>query len=62
MHKKIRMIIKNIQNLYNSETIKRMAEKHLFTKRKGKLSAENFLNLCTFKGEDLCSYKPIGTL
>lgn len=55
MHKRIRMIIKNIQNLYNSETIKRMAEKHLFTRRKGKLSAENFLTLCTFKGEDLCS-------
>ena len=55
MHKRIRMIIKNIQNLYNSETIKRMAEKHLFSKRKGKLSAEDFLNLCTFKGEDLCS-------
>jgi len=55
MHKRIRLIIRNLEDLYNSETIKKMAEKHLFTKRKGNLSAEDFLNLCTFKGEDLCS-------
>ncbi|MBU3109298.1 hypothetical protein [Clostridium gasigenes] len=32
-----------------------MAEKHLFVRRKGNLSAKSFLNLCTFLGEDLCS-------
>ncbi|HEY8892546.1 MAG TPA: IS4 family transposase, partial [Clostridium sp.] len=41
--------------MYNLNKIEKMAEKNLFIRRKGKVSAKNFLNLCTFIGEDLCS-------
>lgn len=42
MHKRIRMIIKNIQNLYNSDTIKRMAENIFSPKRKVNLVPKTF--------------------
>lgn len=53
--KKIERIILNLEKLYNFNTIEKMAEKYLFIRRNGKVSAKNFLNLCTFLGEDLCS-------
>lgn len=52
---KIERIILNLKKLYNLNTIERMAKKYLFTRRKGKVSAKSFLNLCTFLGQDLCS-------
>jgi len=53
--KKIERLILNLLKLYNLNKIERMSEKYLFIRRKGKLSAKSFLNLCTFLGEDLCS-------
>ena len=55
MNKKLRILTKNLQKLFDSEIIRRMALKHQFVKRKSKLTGETFLNLCTFYGEDLCS-------
>jgi len=52
---KIRRIIYNLSEFYNLNKIEKMAEKNLFIRRKGKVSAKSFLNLCTFIGEDLCS-------
>jgi hypothetical protein len=53
--KKIKQIILNLEELYNLNRIEKLAKKHQFIKRKGKVSAKCFLNLCTFLGEDLCS-------
>ena len=53
--KKIERLILNLLKLYNLNKIERISEKYLFIRRKGKLSAKSFLNLCTFLGEDLCS-------
>jgi len=55
MNKKLRILTRNLQKLFDSEIIRRMALKHQFVKRKSKLTGEIFLNLCTFYGEDLCS-------
>ena len=55
MNKKLRILTRNLQKLFDSEIIRRMALKHQFVKRKSKLTGEVFLNLCTFYGEDLCS-------
>lgn len=41
--------------MYNFSRIEKLAKRHQFIKRKGKISAKCFLNLCTFLGEDLCS-------
>src|ERR1035437_3678906 len=55
MREKIKQIIFNLEKLYNLNLIEKMAKKHLFNRRNGKVSAKSFLNLCTFLGEDLCS-------
>lgn len=59
--KKIKQIILNLEELYNLNRIEKLAKKHQFIKRKGKVSAKSFLNLCTFLGEDLCS-SPLSNL
>jgi len=53
--KKIKQIIFNLEKVYNLNRIEKLAKKHQFNIRKGKVSAKSFLNLCTFLGEDLCS-------
>ncbi|MGH4050440.1 MAG: IS4 family transposase [Clostridium sp.] len=53
--KKIKQIILNLEKVYNLNRIEKLAKKHQFNIRKGKVSAKSFLNLCTFLGEDLCS-------
>ncbi|MCJ7690365.1 MAG: IS4 family transposase [Clostridiaceae bacterium] len=53
--KNIKQIILNLEKVYNLNRIEKLAKKHQFNSRKGKVSAKSFLNLCTFLGEDLCS-------
>jgi len=53
--KKIKQIISNLETVYNLNRIEKLAKKHQFNSRKGKVSAKSFLNLCTFLGEELCS-------
>ena len=53
--KKIKRIIHNLEKVYNLNKIEEIARKHQFIRRKGKITAKCFLNLCTFLGEDLCS-------
>jgi hypothetical protein len=53
--KKVESVILNLEKLYNLNRIKKIAEKYLFVRRNGKVSAKSFLNLCTFLGEELCS-------
>jgi hypothetical protein len=55
MNKKIRILTRNLQNLFDSEIISKMALKNQFVKRKSKLTGQIFLNLCVFYVEDLCS-------
>jgi hypothetical protein len=52
---KIEEILRNLEKVYNLNRIEKIAKKYQFIKRKGKVSAKSFLNLCTFLGEDLCS-------
>ena len=52
---RIKLIILNLEESYNHIRIEKLAKKYQFTRRKGKLNATSFLNLCTFLGEDLCS-------
>lgn len=52
---KIEEILRNLEKVYNLNMIEKIAKKHQFIRRKGKVSAKCFLNLCTFLGEDLCS-------
>jgi len=52
---KIEGILKKLQMVYNLDKIEEIARKYQFIRRKGKISAKCFLNLCTFLGEDLCS-------
>ena len=58
---KIKLMILNLEKLYNLNKIEKLAKKYQFIKRKGKVSAKSFLNLCTFLGEDLCS-SPLSNL
>lgn len=51
---KIESILRNLEKVYNLNRIEKIAKKHQFIRRKGKVSAKCFLNLCTFLGEDLC--------
>jgi len=52
---KIKRIIHNLEQLYSLNRVEKIAEKYLFIRRKAKVTAKSFLNLCTFKGENLCS-------
>ena len=52
---KIEEILRNLEKVYNLNKIEKIAKKHQFIRRKCKVSAKSFLNLCTFLGEDLCS-------
>lgn len=54
MNKRLKQLLKSLKELYESETIKNIALKTKFMKRKGKLTPEVFLSLCLFEGEDLC--------
>lgn len=48
MNKKIRILTRNLQKLFDSEIIRKMALKHQFVKRKSRLTGQIFLNLCVF--------------
>lgn len=54
MNKKLKVLVSKIAQFFNPEHIKKISLKHSFTRRKGKLDAETFLNLCVFQGKDLC--------
>ena len=55
MNKQLRILTSNLQKLYNLNYVKKIALKCFFVKRKGKIGAHKFLDLCVFQGEDLCS-------
>jgi len=55
MNKKLKILTENLQKLFDSGTIEKMALKYQFVKRKSKLTEEKFLSLCVFRGEDLCT-------
>ena len=42
MNKKLRILTRNLQKLFDSEIIRRMALKHQFVKHKSKLTGEIF--------------------
>lgn len=55
MHKRIKKIIENLKGIFLSEVIEKIARKTKFVQRKSKLTAEKFISLCVFNGEDLCT-------
>ena len=55
INKKLKILISNLQKLYDSKIIKKMAKRCRFIKRKSKLTEQMFFILCTFQGENLCS-------
>lgn len=54
MNKRIRKLIEKLKELFLSEVIEKIARKTKFVQRKSKLTAEKFISLCVFNGEDLC--------
>jgi hypothetical protein len=45
---KIEAIIRGLEKVYNINELEKLARKYQFIKRRGKVSAKCFLNLCTF--------------
>ena len=54
MNKGLKLLLKNLKELYTSVNIKKMALNTKFMKRESKITPEIFLSLCLFSGEDLC--------
>ncbi len=54
MNKKIRKSIKNINEIFAIEVLDEISRRTGFVKRTGKITAESFLALNTFMGEDIC--------
>ncbi|MGL4848339.1 MAG: IS4 family transposase [Clostridium sp.] len=61
MHKRLKKLIKNTNELFTDENINQLARKTGFVKRNSKLDAESFLAFNIFKSNDLCS-KSLNTL
>lgn len=54
MNKKLKQLLKILKELYSIDFIKKIALDTNFVKRDSKITAEVFLSLCLFSGEDLC--------
>ena len=54
MNKRLKQLLKILKELYSIDFIKKIALDTKFVKRDSKITAEIFLSLCLFSGEDLC--------
>ena len=54
MHENLKHLIKKSKEIFSLDFINNLSKKSGFTKRKGKLSAENFITFSIFSSEDLC--------
>lgn len=55
MHKRKKQMIENLKGVFLLEVIEKIARKTKFVQRKSKLTAEKFISLCVFNGEDICT-------
>ncbi len=61
MHKRLKILINNVKEIFSIEFLNRLSKKTGFVKRKSKLNAETFLAFNTFSSDDLCD-KSLSTL
>ena len=61
MHDKLKHLIKTSKDLFSLDYIDRLSKNSGFSKRKGKLSAKDFLAFNIFSSEDMCT-KSLSTL
>jgi len=61
MHKRLKILINNVKEIFSTEFLNRLSKKTGFVKRKSKLNAETFLAFNTFSSDDLCD-KSLSTL
>jgi hypothetical protein len=61
MHKRLKILINNIQELFSIEFLNRLGKKTGFIRRRSKITAETFLSFNTFSSSDMCD-KSLSTL
>ena len=61
MHKRLKILINNVKEIFSIEFLNTLSKKTGFVKRKSKLNAETFLAFNTFSSDDLCD-KSLSTL
>lgn len=61
MHKRLKILINNVKEIFSIQFLDRLSKKTGFVKRKSKLNAETFLAFNTFLSDDLCD-KSLSTL
>jgi len=61
MHKRLKILINNIKEIFSIEFLEKLSRKTGFVKRKSKIDAQTFLSLNTFSSYDMCD-KSLSTL
>ena len=61
MHKRLKILINNIKEIFSIEFLEKLSRKTGFVKRKSKIDAQIFLALNTFSSYDMCD-KSLSTL
>ena len=55
MHKRLKILINNIKEVFSLEFLDKLSKKTKFIRRRSKITAETFLAFNTFLSEDMCS-------
>lgn len=55
MHKRVKHLIKNLKEVFNSQYINEVAKNTKFIQRKSDITTQDFLAFNVFYGEDICS-------
>ena len=61
MHKRLKILINNIKEVFSLELLDKLSKKTKFIRRRSKITAETFLAFNSFLSEDMCS-KSLSTL
>lgn len=55
MHKRVKHLIKNLKEVFNSQYINEVSKNTKFVQIKNDITAQDFLAFNVFYGEDICS-------
>ncbi len=55
MHKRVKHLIKNLKEIFNSQYINEVTKNTKFVQIKSDITAQDFLAFNVFYGEDICS-------
>jgi hypothetical protein len=55
MHKRVKHLIKNLKEVFNSQYINEVSKNTKFVQIKSDITAQDFLAFNVFYGEDICS-------